>query len=542
MSHVIIDEDVKGHVQVDKIPMSDAELEALKARYRTAIAAAEAAEAAAIASKAAYDEKAEALDDIAQQSTLTQGVTNIRSDIANIDIDTSELARQGSNAAATNTAILEAVSNNAALNIEVESAKVALVEAINGQGGDSTTQESLTELAQDVADLTVQQLDLTGLKYTEGWTPRTVAEAVAYKNEYLEEVDDDNVIEIVSDNAFANCTGLKKVRLANCERITGGTTFYMNLVNGAGQVNRELEIELPICTEIRSVSFGRGNYFKRFYAPELTSLVDWNNGRILSGGQGVFYAPKMATFNPLFDDGTYFEESDSYAPVCAKIMTFRAPSLGLNSLELLRYANVVEEVYAPNLTYITGNTSGGFHRQTHIKIFEAPLLQQFSTATNWFGIFGGTDASTINDELEELSFPLLTDIGYYFVRRYTALKRLKTGVINSWVYNSNTNVSYGEVFRECANFLDLEIAGTTPSMLAFHFEFWKPTDVLSDIAKVATLNSNLRNHFIANLYDRSATTRGTVSVCQSFYNALEASTISALTDKGWDWVVVTDKY
>lgn len=83
--------------------LTDAELEQLKAQLRLDIAAAEAAKEAAEAAKEAYDEKAEALDDIAQQTTLTQGISDIREDIAGITIDTSTLAKQGTNANATLT-------------------------------------------------------------------------------------------------------------------------------------------------------------------------------------------------------------------------------------------------------------------------------------------------------------------------------------------------------------------------------------------------------------------------------------------------------
>lgn len=80
--------------------LTDAELEALKTEYRLKIAAAERAKEDAEAAKEAYDEKAEALDGIAQQSTLTQGISDIRDDISHIDIDTSTLAKQGSNPSA----------------------------------------------------------------------------------------------------------------------------------------------------------------------------------------------------------------------------------------------------------------------------------------------------------------------------------------------------------------------------------------------------------------------------------------------------------
>lgn len=73
---------------------TDAEVEELKQQLREQIAAAEQAEAEAIAEKERYTEAIEHLDDIAQESTLTQGVSDIRNDIANIDIDTTTLAKE----------------------------------------------------------------------------------------------------------------------------------------------------------------------------------------------------------------------------------------------------------------------------------------------------------------------------------------------------------------------------------------------------------------------------------------------------------------
>lgn len=73
---------------------TDAEVEELKQQLREQIAAAEQAEAEAIAEKEQYTEAIEHLDDIAQESTLTQGVSDIRNDIANIDIDTTTLAKE----------------------------------------------------------------------------------------------------------------------------------------------------------------------------------------------------------------------------------------------------------------------------------------------------------------------------------------------------------------------------------------------------------------------------------------------------------------
>lgn len=91
---------VGDHIELSDQPFiageftTDAEYEALKQQLREQIAAAEQAEAEAIAEKERYAEAIEHLDDIAQESTLTQGVSDIRNDIANIDIDTTTLAKE----------------------------------------------------------------------------------------------------------------------------------------------------------------------------------------------------------------------------------------------------------------------------------------------------------------------------------------------------------------------------------------------------------------------------------------------------------------
>lgn len=195
------------------VAVSDAELEALKAQYRAAIASAQAAEAAAEAARAEYDRKAEALDGVATEQTSQEILTAVE----NIDFDTTELAKVGTNVNATNTAILAAVSDNAALNTEVASAKQALVTAINGQGGDSSTSESLTELAQDVADLTVQRLDLQGYSFGEP-EPTTIAEVLELGKTNVVAIDDYTTVHITG---FARNNILQSVIYRVAETIVG---------------------------------------------------------------------------------------------------------------------------------------------------------------------------------------------------------------------------------------------------------------------------------------------------------------------------------
>ena len=108
---------------------TDAEVEELKQQLREQIAAAEQAEAEALAEKERYAEALEHLDDIAQESTLMQGVSDIRNDIANIDIDTTTLAKEQTLTNALQS-VLTALNPKATTN-DVTTAKDAILEALS---------------------------------------------------------------------------------------------------------------------------------------------------------------------------------------------------------------------------------------------------------------------------------------------------------------------------------------------------------------------------------------------------------------------------
>ena len=90
----------------------DQELEALKQQYRNAIAATETARLQYEAAKEAYDEKAEALDDVAKQSTMLQEFALTLEAIAGIHIDIPEDIATEEDVTAAKQAILTAITNS----------------------------------------------------------------------------------------------------------------------------------------------------------------------------------------------------------------------------------------------------------------------------------------------------------------------------------------------------------------------------------------------------------------------------------------------
>ena len=106
----------------------DQELEALKQQYRNAIASCETARLQYEAAKEAYDEKAEALDDVAKQSTLMEGIAAQAKDAT--------VAKQATLVTKA-AAILEAIGNihvdipdNIATQEDVNNAKQAILDAL----------------------------------------------------------------------------------------------------------------------------------------------------------------------------------------------------------------------------------------------------------------------------------------------------------------------------------------------------------------------------------------------------------------------------
>lgn len=141
---------------------SDEEWERLKEELRLQIAAAQAAEEAAEAAKREWEQKAAELDDVAQEATLTQGVQDIRADIAGIEIDTSDLAKQGTNPNANITDIQNSLSPVAAAAEAYNTGKVELAANITSKGVQASATETLPELAEKVAGISQESYTIDG--------------------------------------------------------------------------------------------------------------------------------------------------------------------------------------------------------------------------------------------------------------------------------------------------------------------------------------------------------------------------------------------
>lgn len=146
---------------------TDEEVESLKQQLREQIEAAGRAETEAIAEKERYAEAIEHLDDIAQESTLTQGVSDIRNDIANIDIDIptdyakETTALQAAADAAAAKVAAQALSPIALAAEAYNTGKVELAANITAKGVEASASETLPQLAQKVTAIAQQPIILS---------------------------------------------------------------------------------------------------------------------------------------------------------------------------------------------------------------------------------------------------------------------------------------------------------------------------------------------------------------------------------------------
>lgn len=270
--------------------MTDAELEALKAEWREKIAEAEQAKEEAEQAKREWEQKAADIDGVAQEQTLSQGVQNIREDISHINIDTTNLAKQGTNANATNTAIFEAVGS-----IGADQATIAECYDILEEKGLVMPQhktlenmpavlEMITKAYQGRAyfstmnsstitnSLNYQYMDFTGAVFTASMS------SFLYYHNYIVEVLGINGMPTSIDAMLNSCANLEVADLVNLsgEKILNTTNFEygspkLRSLIGHRTLNDVLNNNISVFKGIR---YGYRIYSNRYDRATLRALIN----------------------------------------------------------------------------------------------------------------------------------------------------------------------------------------------------------------------------------------------------------------------------
>lgn len=351
--------------------MTDSELEALKAQLRLEIAAAQRAKEEAETAKDEYIAKAAAIDDVAHQSTLTNGVQDIREDISHIDIDTSNLAKQGSDSAVTLTEVSEKIG------VPASGQAVTLFGAI---GDVALSAQTLQSLADSWNEMVIRKNTLQGRYVFSDYTVAENVSDVLSKTGELIEIDDDSIIAMPAfGNVFAVNNQdyifpkLKVLRLKNFNEHNTNSNFC----NGFSALE-ELDIRSCVnvatftglctsCTNLKKLNVLSGTGFPQTYYFLLgtVNLIDIITGKNFVSGSGV----RMWDPTNALDAGSssLVEEGEQFA----------------NNREKLLY-NIREHI-AANLQDRSGTTSWTIVFTANVKAAiqeDAPTAASF-TNKNW---------------------------------------------------------------------------------------------------------------------------------------------------------------
>ena len=236
--------------------LTDAELEALKEEYREKNAQLAQAIEDAEAAKEHYDELAEQLQGVAQEQTLTDGVTAIRDDISHIDIDTSTLAKETSVKDGNDTAIgvskeirsevgtgSDTAAETGTLFAVVKWVKdkvksifnyigtpasgqpstlFAAIAAGGGGGGDAqeSTSQAILSLVQEISDSYVLHASLSGYVFANGTNVQNPGSLFGNCTSLIE-IHDSNLVSVSTSNnggGYIVCTSLRIFDATNLER------------------------------------------------------------------------------------------------------------------------------------------------------------------------------------------------------------------------------------------------------------------------------------------------------------------------------------
>lgn len=202
---------VGDHIAIDQAFIAgayytDAEYAELKTELRAAIAAAEQAKRDADAAKAAWEQKAAELDGVAQEQTLTDGISAVREDISHIQIDTSDLAKE---------ATLQEVK---------QIAEQSVISA-----------ETIQALSDNLQTMVDNRNELIGWTFSPQFIVNSITDAISHP-QYVEEIDDSTITEIYNTSLlFPNLKRLTLNELIflnsplNSRLINNGYIQYINL-------------------------------------------------------------------------------------------------------------------------------------------------------------------------------------------------------------------------------------------------------------------------------------------------------------------------
>lgn len=212
---------------------------------------------------------------VAKESTIIAESQSIKDKIDNIklpEIDTTELAKQGENQEATNSAIYEKINILSSASTDDALGKVEIVNAIKFAGVDANMDMPLSVLAQKIREVAMQNVPLSSIsgrvKFSDGVVVQSALDVV-------NRAASGNIVEYINESALTTLradtspydTILKNVRYVRFGAATaGGVRTVYNL--------KQLEkLDIPLVRTLNDESFRYNSALKEVYAPSLKSFI-----------------------------------------------------------------------------------------------------------------------------------------------------------------------------------------------------------------------------------------------------------------------------
>lgn len=531
------------------------------------------------------------LSEVAKESTSKE----ILEEVKNIDIDTTELAKQGDNQEATNSKIYDEVQKVSSIDADILQGKIQIANAISSKGMPTLFTDSLQNMANKVGQ--IKQEVIVGSNGFEQmvvpsqylWNVYSVAQDLmnisSARVEYLP-LYMVNYIKGYAVNSFcvAEYIDITELQLLNADGyLTSDGHFYTH-INGvvthtfpSGEVEayeaetllHTFEIEkdnvwvayfyfnagynfingdvqsplrLAICGICSSLTITGTNEIGELFVIGELGNINFNSTTVLCGNVCIRNYKNHAS-------GAIFRTNQFLYSLCMPELESVSADLFLpDTTAQTSYEPI--QLFLPKLHTIStrclflAGASETFQRIIKIHLpklthLDVPLCTSIKQFTGNFS------------RLKEISLPILEEINITSVgggvknrlglivdftnvnhRNYKALQRVYLPKLKkSNVALLSWYTHTTSYIYQAPNLIDLEVGEYEANL---DLEGWNPDNVLADAELTAQLDKNIREHIAMKVQDRKDLSALTITFSQAVRNILIEATEQAFAAKNWN--------
>lgn len=431
--------------------------------------------------------------------------------LGDINIDTTELAKQGENPEATNSKILEEVQNKLtpleAVLTELNHGKQEMVDAIKAKGGNSNADKSLSEIANDVraisnVDKTFNEVEYFMTLYGLSMSPLQLI-AKHFDTEYLTYV----------------CYIVDADTKINVQR----SAYVMFTADGA--------IENPEGEYTIQEWENRFGYFIFAYKSSAVTWEDYSAYFIgMYGANTALDNRTLTKFRGIECDASVIDLGNScFNGRTIEFINFHKSSVTISGTNIFDNSSL-RSLTMPQVKKIT---SGAIWNNSSISLACLDGLEEVGIRA----LRGGVSKISLNGlrrlstngltnmmNINELCLPSLESAdGSVCVDSMQSLER--------FIAPNATNMNGYSIFGNCPKLIDIECGEISTST---SWNKWEPTSVLSNEEQIPILDKNLREHVAAKIKNLTGGTPQTFTFHQNVRNIMSEETENVFKAKNWN--------